>query len=62
MLEQDYDNLHKYLSDVVVAGSKKFVIDREDSEQFVIIISTVLRKKFVEKGIFDASESYKVLK
>ena len=61
MFEQDEDNIHKYQSDVVITGSKKFQIDRDDSEQFVIVVSSVLRKKFIETDILDSSEVYKVL-
>jgi len=44
-----------------VTGAKKFQIHRKDLEQFVIIVSTALRKKFIENNTFDSSEVYKVL-
>ena len=61
MFEQDIDNIHKYQSDVVITGSKKFKIDATDPEQFVIIVSSVMRQKFIEMDILDTSEVHKVL-
>ena len=61
MFEQDIDNIHKYQSDVVITGKKKFQIDKNDPEQFVIIVSSVLRKKFIDIDILDPSDVYKIL-
>ena len=32
MFEQDLDNIHKYSSDVIVTGSKKFKVDASDED------------------------------
>ena len=61
MLDQNLDNLHKYKTDVVSTGAKLFQIDSNDPEMFVIVISSILRTKFIEMEILDASEVYRVL-
>ena len=44
------------------AGSKKFQIEIDDPEQYVMVVSSIMRKKFIEMDIFDHSEVYIVLR
>ena len=62
LLDQNLNNLHQFQSDLVFTGVKKFEVDANDKDQYVLVVSSVLRKKFIDMEILDSSEVYKCLK
>lgn len=55
------NNIYTYKSSVLITGKKKFVVSEIDQEQYVMVISTQIRKNIIIKNLFDRSEAYIIL-
>lgn len=43
-------------------GQKKFIIDKDDPNQFVLVSSVTLRQQIIDKNLFERSEVFYLLK
>lgn len=50
------------MSQVMMIGQKRFNMSEDFPEQYVMVVSAILRKHVIEKNIFEQSESYSLLK
>lgn len=54
--------MFSYESSLVLVGSKKFELDRIDSEDYILVIGAKLRDDVVRMKIFDIEESLVLLR
>ena len=45
MQDQDENNIYTHRSSIILSGQIRFVLDPEKDEQYVLVISTMLRRK-----------------
>lgn len=45
----------------MITGKKKFIVNEKGSEQYVMVVSTQMRKNIIIKNLFDRSEAYIIL-
>ena len=54
--------MFSYQTSIVLLGAKRFEIDKEDSSDYVLVISARLRDNVVRQRIFDIEESMIILR
>jgi hypothetical protein len=42
----------------VLVGQRRFKLNCNDPEQYVLVVSAILRKKIIELRLFERSETY----
>lgn len=47
---------------MITIGSKRFELDRDDHEEFLIVISVKINDEIVSKNLLDQQESFKILR
>jgi hypothetical protein len=54
--------LYTYKSQVILTGKQTFSFDPQDqSELYAVVVSSLLRTKIIELGLFERSEAFSVL-
>jgi hypothetical protein len=61
LCDQDMNKIYTYKSSVLLTGKKKFVISENNLKQFVMVLSSQMRKNIIIKNLFDRSEAYIIL-
>lgn len=56
------NNIYSYKSNIVLVGQRRFKLSQDDPELYIMIISSILRKKIIELSLFGKSEAYSVLR
>lgn len=46
----------------MLVGQRRFKLNCNDPEQYVLVVSAILRKKIIELNLFERSETYQVLR
>ena len=63
LLEQDLNNTYTYKSQIMLLGQKRFNIKgKQFPQEYVMVVSAILRKNIIEKKIFERSEAYSILR
>jgi hypothetical protein len=60
--DQDVNNLYTHKSTIILTGQKKFIFDPIQPESYVLVISTMLRRKLILQNILNRYEAFVVLK
>ena len=62
LIDDRYNNLYTYESQILKIGKKKFLVDEDDQSNFFYVISARIRDDVVKLNQFDQSESYIILR
>lgn len=49
-LEQDLNNVYTFQSDLAFMGQKKYILDMNDPQQYVLVVSSLLKQEVIENG------------
>ena len=55
------NNIYTNRSNVFITGKKKFIVNEKGSGQYLMVVSTQMRKNIIIKNLFDRSEAYIIL-
>lgn len=56
------NNLYSYQSDIITIGSKRFELNKDDHEEFLIVISVKINEDAIQMNLLDQQESFKILR
>ena len=62
MIDRVFNNLYTYESQVVLVGQKKFQVNRNDQNDYIIIISARISTRIIEKKMFEQYETFSILR
>ena len=62
LIDERYNNLYTYQSSIVIVGKKKFLLDEQDSENYLYIISSKMHPNIVKRNLFDQCETFSILR
>lgn len=47
------NNVYSYQSDIITIGSKRFELNKEDHEEFLIVISVKINEEVIKMNLLD---------
>lgn len=62
LIDQSVNNLFSYESNIIKIGSKRFELNKDDYEDFLIVVAARINEDVVQKNILDQQESFKILR
>ena len=62
LIDQEVNNLFSYESNIIKIGSKRFELNKDDYEDFLIVVAARINEEVVQKNILDQQESFKILR
>jgi len=62
LLDQELNNLFMYQTSAVFLGWKTFELHPENNTHYAMVVSVLLREKFIYKDTFDNDEAFMVLR
>ena len=62
LIDDRYNNLYTYESQILRVGKKKFLVDEKDITNYLYVISARIRDDVVALNQFDQYESYTILR
>lgn len=62
LIDQEMNNIYTYESNIVKIGSKRFEVNRDDYEDYIIVVAAKINDEVVDLNLLDQQETFKILR